>query len=131
MEFEKNTVPVEGSTPTQIIRHLLPARCKETSATHFVKTIKTDAGEVHEFEFDFVPRLPTWEDLENHLPHNCTTCEWDWLRGKNTVYCRTPTATREEHCDNWSLSPEAIRQARLSYYTAMHEERYGAARLSL
>jgi len=87
-----------------------------------------ESGEVLIFEYDVpVPcrqDIP-WEDLENSLPHHCQTCEWDFMRGKGTSYCRSAQEICGGACPEWEISPDAIRLATVEYYKQLHEKHYG------
>lgn len=108
----------------------LPDNRKGPSSTYCRKSITLDSGEVLVFEFDFVPHT-FWDDLENHIPHNCATCEWVDFRGRGTSYCKTPTETPEAHCEDWELSPDVIRFAQSEYYKYLHNKHYGTTSVSV
>lgn len=107
------------------IRHSLPDNLRNSGAgVRFFKSITANSGEIHEFEFDFVPD-PTWEQFTAHISHNCNTCLWKQLRG--SAYCPNPTETLTEECGNWDMSDSntVYKDAQLNYYKNLHEEHYG------
>ena len=94
----------------------------------------TETGEVLLFEFDFtVPGrfcLP-WECLENSIPHHCKTCEWDFLRGENTLYCPRTAEVISGECPDWELGPMAHVTAEAEYLKQLHEKHYGKISVSV
>ena len=91
-------------------------------------------GRILIFEFAFcVPlrlNIP-WEDLENSLPHHCETCEWNFCRGKNVVYCPSKDGEHREDCSAWELAPDAVSLATAEYYKKLHEKHYGNTCISV
>ena len=116
-----------GRTPERCTIYPMPKKAGDKQNTH--KTgITLENGEVHIFEFGFaVPCLYgiPWEDLNNILPHHCITCEWNFLFGCGTSYCKHEKEMTSEDCPDWEISPDAIRLASVEYYKALHEKHYG------
>ena len=94
----------------------------------------TETGEILLFEFDFtVPGrfcLP-WECLENSIPHHCSTCEWDFMRGKCTSYCTETEEITSGECKAWEISPNVFGIAAAEYYKQLHEKHYGKTCISV
>lgn len=91
-------------------------------------------GEVLIFEFDFsVPgifNIPR-EDLENSVPHHCSTCEWNLWRGTSTSYCTETEEISSGECPDWEILQDENSLAAAAYYKRLHEKHYGKACVSL
>lgn len=93
-----------------------------------------ESGEVLLFEFGFtVPgsHCIPWECLENSIPRQCKTCEWDFWRGKGTSYCTETEEISAGECPDWEISPDVLRTAAAEYYKQLHEKHYGKISVSV
>lgn len=131
---ENKAVASEPQTSEHFTLYPLPEVRRGPKSEYHRTVVKTDAGEILVFEFDFVPvnafQIP-WEELESHIPHTCSTCEWKELRGHGTAYCGIPIEVTEESCPEWEISPDSLSLAKAEYYKALHQKHYGTACISL
>lgn len=119
--------------PETCMVYPLPQRPDGTQTAYRVRA-SAESGATYLFEFDFpVPVTPyiPWPDLDNSLPHHCTTCEWEDHRGLGTSYCRHEKEVTCGNCPDWEISPEVIGRARVEYYKALHEKHYGQCGISV
>ena len=116
-----------GRIPERYTLYLLPDD-KRGGQEHSLIGMTIGNGEVLIFEFDFsVPgRFNTpWENLENSIPHQCSTCEWNLWRGKGTSYCTETEEINSGECPYWEISPDALSLAAAEYYKQLHKKHYG------
>ena len=116
-----------GRVPDHYELYALPDGKKAAGVKNRI-SVTTEDEKVFNFEFDF--RVPNkndipWKDLDNSVKHCCKTCEWDFCRGKNAVYCPSKEGEHREACTAWNLSPDAVRIAMAEYYKKLHEQHYG------
>ena len=113
--------------PEHYTLYLLP-NDKRGGSEYSRHCMTMEIGEVLLFEFDFsVPgrfNIP-WEDLENSIPHHCSTCEWNFWRGKGTSYCTEMEEISCGECPKWEISPDVISLAMAEYYKKLYEKHYG------
>ena len=122
-----------GRVPERYTLHLLPD--DRRGGREYDRICMTlGSGEVLIFEFDFsVPGRFTipWEDLENSIPHHCSTCEWNLWRGKGTSYCTETEEISSGECLGWEISPDVLSLAAAEYYKQLHKKHYGKACVSV
>ena len=128
LEWFEGRSALYGGMPERVTVYPLPVWSPVKADGSYKRSARTSAGEIAIFEFGF-PALELgavpWEDLDESLPHHCKTCEWDFMRGKGTSYCRSQEEVCEGSCTEWEISPDEIGTAMVEYYKQLHESSYG------
>lgn len=123
-----------GGMPERVTVYPLPVWSPVKEEKSYKRSARTSAGEIAIFEFGF--RAPnefpfegveaiSWEELDGSLHHHCKTCEWDFMRGHGTSYCRSQEEVCEGSCAEWQISPDEIGTAKVEYYKQLHGSNYG------
>lgn len=124
-----------GTKPEKCTVYPLPVWSPVKTENAYIISKKAENGEVFIFEFGFPVPINTceisWRELESSIPHHCSTCEWDFCRGKGTPYCKATEEICSGECPDWDLAPDAIRLAGLEYYKQLHEKHYGKISVSV
>ena len=122
-----------GRIPEHYSLYLLPDD-KRGGQEYVYTCMEAENGEVLFFEFDFSAAsrfsIP-WEELENSILHHCSTCEWDYCRGKGTSYCKATEEISSGACPDCEIGPEAVHPAVIAYYKQLHERHYGKISVSV
>ena len=122
-----------GRIPEHYSLYLLP-NDKRGGQEYSYTCMEAEDGSVLFFEFDFAAAcrfsIP-WEDLENSVPHHCSTCEWDFCRGKSTSYCKAIEEICSGECPDWEMGPIAHNLAVETYLKQLHEKHYGKISVSV
>ena len=93
-----------------------------------------DDGKVFGFEFGFCVEQITQQEMERFIPHNCSTCCWEFMKKEpereRKVVCPLPPENPGIDCEGWKISRRAMRLAEIAYYKQLHEKYYGTRCIS-